>query len=227
MKFPASGILQTMRCLAAICFAGSCVPALAQLDAGCSRPEATPNSNPSNSFRRNRNSGSATQSPLNCSNAGGSSMMPASQLYPPRSWTDYPRICPDLSRTLRLFIVDLPAVNALAMPGGRIYVTRQAVAFLRDENELAALLAHELAHVVFRHPARSLARLFDQLLDIKSLGDRQATVRPPLPPAEFPVGRSSLPRRANPAGLHQNRSRRRRTRPLPPRLLRLPHRELR
>lgn len=84
-------------------------------------------------------------------------------------------LLPEPRMEVRLSVVDLPAVNAFAMPGNRIYVTRQAIAFLRDEDELAALLAHELAHVASRHSARTLSLLFDRILDVKALGDREQT----------------------------------------------------
>ena len=41
-------------------------------------------------------------------------------------------------------VVDEPAVNAFALPGGFIYITRGILPYLRDEAELAAVLGHEL-----------------------------------------------------------------------------------
>ncbi|HHS82400.1 MAG TPA: metalloprotease, partial [Devosia sp.] len=48
-------------------------------------------------------------------------------------------------------ILDSPQVNAFALPGGYIYVTRGILALANDSSELAAVLAHEIAHVVLRH----------------------------------------------------------------------------
>jgi predicted Zn-dependent protease len=48
-------------------------------------------------------------------------------------------------------ILDTPMVNAFAVPNGRIYVTRGLLALANDGAELAAVLAHEIAHVVARH----------------------------------------------------------------------------
>jgi predicted Zn-dependent protease len=45
-------------------------------------------------------------------------------------------------------------VNALALPGGHVWVYRGALAVARNESELAGVLAHEVAHVVERHAAR-------------------------------------------------------------------------
>jgi predicted Zn-dependent protease len=44
--------------------------------------------------------------------------------------------------------------NAFAVPGGYIYVTRQLVALMNNEAELAGVLGHEVAHVAARHSAR-------------------------------------------------------------------------
>jgi predicted Zn-dependent protease len=51
-------------------------------------------------------------------------------------------------------VVDEPAVNAFALPGGKIYLTRGILAFLGDEAELAGVLGHEIGHVTARHAAQ-------------------------------------------------------------------------
>lgn len=48
-------------------------------------------------------------------------------------------------------VVDSPEVNAFALPGGYIYVTRGILAYLNSEAELAAVLGHEIGHVTARH----------------------------------------------------------------------------
>lgn len=48
-------------------------------------------------------------------------------------------------------IIDSPAFNAFSMPGGTALVTRGLVERMRNESELAAVLAHEIAHVEKRH----------------------------------------------------------------------------
>lgn len=48
-------------------------------------------------------------------------------------------------------ILDSAEVNAFALPGGYIYVTRGILALASDKSELAAVLAHEIAHVTLRH----------------------------------------------------------------------------
>ena len=48
-------------------------------------------------------------------------------------------------------VVDSPAVNAFALPGGQVFVTTGMLGFLESEAELAAVLGHEIAHVDLRH----------------------------------------------------------------------------
>jgi predicted Zn-dependent protease len=51
-------------------------------------------------------------------------------------------------------IVDSTAVNAFALPGGYIFITRGMLAYLNSEAELAAVLGHEIGHVTARHSVR-------------------------------------------------------------------------
>ena len=51
-------------------------------------------------------------------------------------------------------ILDSPIINAMALPGGYIYVTRGMLAYLNNEDQLASVLAHEIGHVAARHAAR-------------------------------------------------------------------------
>jgi predicted Zn-dependent protease len=53
---------------------------------------------------------------------------------------------------------DQRMVNAFALPGGRIYITTGMLNKLDNEAEMAAVLAHEVAHVTNRHYARNLGR---------------------------------------------------------------------
>ena len=51
----------------------------------------------------------------------------------------------------RVTILNAPAVNAFALPGGYLYVTRGLLALADDSAEVAAVLAHEMAHVTANH----------------------------------------------------------------------------
>ena len=55
-------------------------------------------------------------------------------------------------------VVDEPAVNAFALPGGYIYLTRGILPFLQNEAEMAAVLGHEIGHVDARHSASAASR---------------------------------------------------------------------
>lgn len=61
---------------------------------------------------------------------------------------------PDLA--FHFAILDSATVNAFAAPGGYIFVTRGALDLMADEAELAAVLAHEIAHVSSRHIVNEL-----------------------------------------------------------------------
>lgn len=56
-------------------------------------------------------------------------------------------------------VLDTPVVNAFAVPGGYIYVTRGILALMNSEAELAVVLAHELGHVNARHSMSKLSQL--------------------------------------------------------------------
>ncbi|MEP7117638.1 MAG: M48 family metalloprotease [Acidobacteriota bacterium] len=55
-------------------------------------------------------------------------------------------------------VVDAPVVNAFALPGGYVYVSRGLLAHLGDESELAGVLGHEVGHVTARHAAQHYTR---------------------------------------------------------------------
>ncbi len=54
----------------------------------------------------------------------------------------------------RFTLLDSTEVNAFALPGGYIYITRGLLSYLNSEAELAAVLGHELGHVTARHSVR-------------------------------------------------------------------------
>jgi predicted Zn-dependent protease len=62
-------------------------------------------------------------------------------------------------------LLDDPTVNAFAMPGGYIYITRGIMAHLNSEAQLAGVMGHEIGHVTARHSA---ARITQQ--EIAGLG---------------------------------------------------------
>ena len=55
-------------------------------------------------------------------------------------------------------VVDSPAVNAFALPGGYIYITRGILPYLDNEAQLVGVLGHEIGHVTARHSAQQYTR---------------------------------------------------------------------
>jgi predicted Zn-dependent protease len=54
----------------------------------------------------------------------------------------------------RFTVLDTPEINAFALPGGYVYITRGILAYLNSEAEMAAVLGHEIGHVTARHGVR-------------------------------------------------------------------------
>jgi len=59
---------------------------------------------------------------------------------------------PDIKYTFT--VLDSPDINAFATPGGYVYINRGLVTYMACEAQLAAVLAHEIAHITARHSAR-------------------------------------------------------------------------
>ncbi|MSP47767.1 MAG: peptidase M48 [Alphaproteobacteria bacterium] len=83
-------------------------------------------------------------------------------VYPDRRIQDYmTRVGQSLVRVTELpdlrftfTVLDSPVINAFALPGGYVYVTRGLMALASDEAEIAGVLAHEIGHVTARHSAQ-------------------------------------------------------------------------
>ena len=70
----------------------------------------------------------------------------------------------------RFTIVDQPAVNAFAVPGGFVYFTRGILPFLDNEAEVAGVMGHEVGHVTARHSAQQYTRAVGGQLGLTALG---------------------------------------------------------
>ena len=66
----------------------------------------------------------------------------------------------------RFTVLDSPDINAFALPGGYIYINRGLMSYLSSEEELAAVLGHEIGHVTARHSVRQYSQA--QLMGILS-----------------------------------------------------------
>lgn len=58
----------------------------------------------------------------------------------------------------RFTLLDTPMINAMALPGGYVYVTRGILERMNSQDELAGVIAHEVAHVAARHSAQRLSQ---------------------------------------------------------------------
>ncbi len=88
---------------------------------------------------------------------------------------------------VRVTVVDVPVVNAYALPGGRIVVHKAAIEEARHPDEIAAVIAHEMRHLEARHPSRTIIERGATALLLNFLfggvGER---------PVEFLIGRTLI-----------------------------------
>ncbi len=63
-------------------------------------------------------------------------------------------------------------VNAFSIAGGRVYVSRKLIAAVKNEDELAGVVAHELGHLSTHQMAVEMTRLFRIRLGVTQVGDR-------------------------------------------------------
>jgi len=66
----------------------------------------------------------------------------------------------------RFGVLDTNSVNAFATPGGYVFITRGMLMRMRDESELAGVLAHEISHVVEKHALTTMRK--GALVDLAS-----------------------------------------------------------
>jgi WD40 repeat protein len=78
---------------------------------------------------------------------------------------------PPSSTHYRFVIIDSPELNSFGLVGGRIFIHRRIIAFAQNEDELAALLGHEMGHMVDHHMVLRFSDFFRQM-GVNSLGDR-------------------------------------------------------
>lgn len=71
----------------------------------------------------------------------------------------------------RITILNSPNVNAFALPGGYLYVTRGLLALANDSAELAAVIAHEMGHVTANHGLQRQQKEAEEVLATKVVTD--------------------------------------------------------
>jgi len=70
-------------------------------------------------------------------------------------------------------LVDERTADAFSIAGGRIYVSRKLASQMQSEDEMAGVLAHEMAHVVAHHEAIRMTEALQHVLGISQVGNRE------------------------------------------------------
>src|SRR5574337_289528 len=65
----------------------------------------------------------------------------------------------DLGIPLTVKVLDDPSINAFALPGGFLYVNTGLLRAAAEEDQMAGVLAHEIAHVAARHWASQITKM--------------------------------------------------------------------
>jgi len=75
---------------------------------------------------------------------------------------------PEIFRGYHFLILNSNEINAFATPGGQIFVTRRLLRCCRNEDAVAAVLAHEISHIQLKHGIQAIkkARVTDALATI-------------------------------------------------------------
>jgi len=72
----------------------------------------------------------------------------------------------------RFRVYDSGEVNAFSLAGGRVYVSRKLIAAVKNEDELAGVLAHEIGHLATHQTAIEMTYLFRVRMNVTAVGDR-------------------------------------------------------
>lgn len=70
-------------------------------------------------------------------------------------------------------IINLAGNDSFGLAGGRIYISRKAIALLQNEDELAGLLAHEIGHIITHQAAIDFTHDFRTVLGVSQITDRK------------------------------------------------------
>lgn len=73
-------------------------------------------------------------------------------------------------------VLDTDGVNAFASPGGFVHITRGALALIKNESELAAVLGHEIGHVVRKHTINAIKKNSAVKLGTSAASERSAFI---------------------------------------------------
>jgi predicted Zn-dependent protease len=102
-------------------------------------------------------------------------------LYPDEVWQDYltevgekiVAVCDRPELDYQFHVIESDQINAFATPGGFIYFYTGILSMMDNEAELAAVMAHEISHVVGRHSIKTLQAAYGGLIALElALGDK-------------------------------------------------------
>jgi predicted Zn-dependent protease len=74
---------------------------------------------------------------------------------------------------VHVILIDAPEAQSFSVSPERIYVSRKMVALLRNDDELAGLLGHELGHILAHQNATIVTQLFHEILGVNAVSDRK------------------------------------------------------
>ena len=89
---------------------------------------------------------------------GGAYDDPELQAYVTRTGRELVAVSELPKEEFTFTVLDSDVINAFALPGGYVYITRGLLALADDEAELAGVMAHEIGHVTARHSAQRYSR---------------------------------------------------------------------
>ncbi len=79
---------------------------------------------------------------------------------------------PDQAR-VRVILIDTPEAESFSVGPERIYVARKMITLLKNDDELAGLLGHELGHIMMHQNAIIVSQLFHKILGVNAVSDRK------------------------------------------------------
>ncbi|MGB2633750.1 MAG: M48 family metallopeptidase [Candidatus Acidiferrum sp.] len=74
---------------------------------------------------------------------------------------------------VRVILIDAPNAESFSTGPERIYISRKMVGLLRNDDELAGLVGHELGHILMHQNALIVSQLFHAILGINAVSDRE------------------------------------------------------
>jgi WD40 repeat protein len=83
------------------------------------------------------------------------------------------RHLPPTGLVYHFHIIDLNDTNAFNLPGGHVFLSRKIIAFAKNEDELAGVMAHELGHATVHHGAIRTSEQLKKILKVTAVTDRK------------------------------------------------------